>query len=66
MFDMNDPDNRKALMTGLIIGESLNESRKDGSGKSSPDEVGGSPFWYLVGILLSVIIIVVAYIVLMD
>ena len=64
MFDMKDPDNQKAFLTGVVLGESLKEREKPA--RSDSGGGGGSAIGYLIGIVLSVVIIVAAYIVLMD
>ena len=74
MFDMNDPDNKKAFITGLVVGDELNREqeqrrnaeRRNAERGSSADPAGeGSFIGAVIGVLISAIVIVVAYVVLM-
>ena len=64
MFDLNDPNNKKAFLTGVVVGEQMN---KHDDRKTNPaPESGGSFLWTLVGYGLALAVVVILYIVLMN
>ncbi len=64
MFDLKDPNNKKAFLTGYVVGDSLKKEKRQH--EPQPDlSDDGSAIGYLIGILISAIVIVVAYVVLM-
>ena len=63
---MKAPDNRKAFITGLVVGEEMDRDRKSKRNEPRPAPDGdGSVIGALIGILISAIVIVGAYVVLM-
>ena len=64
-FDMNDPDNKKAFITGLVVGEELKKSeqkKKPASQPQSSGDPGASLLGTLIGIIIVVIMVVLAFI----
>ena len=66
MFDMKDPDNKKAFITGFAVGEEMKDRQKK---SAAPSGGGGGDFsllGWVIGILISAAVIIGMYIWVMN